>query len=102
MIVYNVTIQLDAEIQTDWLQWMKQDHIPKVMATGQFLDYRIFRLLDEHQDVVTYAVQYQCAGKDQIDHYQEVFAPALQAEHKNRYDGRFVAFRSLLELVEVE
>ncbi len=97
MIIYNVTVQVDTEVHEDWLSWMKSKHIPNVMASGQFLDYRIFRLIDESDDVVTYACQYQCNAMDNIRRYQEDFAPALQADHRNRYEGRFVAFRTLLE-----
>ncbi len=97
MIIYNVTVQLDKEVHQEWLQWMKNKHIPEVMASGQFLDYRIFRLIDESEEVVTYACQYQCESMDNIHRYQETYAPALQADHRKRYDGRFVAFRTLLE-----
>jgi len=32
--------------------------------------------------------------------YQAQHAPALQADHTNKYKDRFVAFRTLLEIVE--
>lgn len=97
MIIYNVTVQVDKEVHEEWLSWMKKKHIPDVMASGQFLDYRIFRLIDDSEVVVTYACQYQCKGMDNIHRYQEDFAPTLQEDHRNRYEGRFVAFRTLLE-----
>ncbi len=36
MILYNVTVALDPAIETEWLAWMQQEHIPEVMATGCF------------------------------------------------------------------
>jgi hypothetical protein len=41
MILYNVTVKIEADAQEDWLQWMKSTHIPDVMDTGLFLGYRI-------------------------------------------------------------
>ena len=37
MIVYNVTVNIDADVQERWIEWMKEVHIPDVMATGLFL-----------------------------------------------------------------
>ena len=46
MYIYNVTIQLVWGIHEDWLQWMKTKHIPEVMATGCFTDFRFVRVLE--------------------------------------------------------
>lgn len=99
MIIYNVTVQVEAAISQEWQSWMQEHHIPAVMATGKFLSHELFRLMDDREDHHTFAVQYRCSGMDELLSYQEVHAPALQAEHRERYDGRFVAFRSLLERI---
>ena len=38
MIIYNVTVSIDKEIEKQWLDWMKNTHIPDVMNTALFLD----------------------------------------------------------------
>lgn len=35
-IIYNVTTQADHSIAGQWLQWMKEEHIPDIIATGCF------------------------------------------------------------------
>ena len=100
MLIYNVTIQLEQAIATDWLEWMQQVHIPEVLQTGIFTSHQLLRLLDDNPDVVTYAVQYHCPDMTELHRYQAEFAPALQAAHRSRYEGRFVAFRTLLEKIE--
>lgn len=99
MLIYNVTIQLNQEIVSDWLDWMEQTHIPEVMQTGHFSEYQLLRLMDDKPEVSTFAVQYLCQGMDQLSLYQANHAPALQAAHRERYEGQFVAFRTLLEKV---
>jgi len=47
----------------------------------------------------TYAIQYFCLSKEILDSYQKEHAPKLQKAHLERYDGKFVAFRTLLEEV---
>jgi hypothetical protein len=47
MIIYNVTVNVDEDVAVEWLQWMKETHIPDVMKTGMFLESRICRVLAE-------------------------------------------------------
>lgn len=100
-IIYNVTLNVEQDVVADWLQWMKQSHIPDVMRTGMFTSYRILKLIgDEQSGGITYAVQYTCVNMQAYEQYRDVFAPALQAEVRERYKDKFVAFRTLLEVIE--
>lgn len=101
MIIYNVTINLEEEIHTDWLTWMKNKHIPDVMNTGYFLESKIAKVLTTQEDETghTYAIQYTCNSMNDLKEYQKKYAKKLQQEHTNRYKGKFVAFRTLLEIV---
>ncbi len=84
----------------EWLRWMKTEHIPRVMNSGMFLEHRISRLLEQDEsDGVTYAIQYLCNGMNQYETYREEFAPALQQEHADRYKDKFVAFRTVMEVI---
>ena len=69
------------------------------MQTGLFTDHRFLRLLNEDtpNPGSTYAVQYYCESLDKLQQYLEHFAPPLQQDHSNRYQGKFVAFRTFLE-----
>lgn len=101
MIIYNVTINLDDSIHSDWITWMKTVHIPQVMETGYFLDNRMAKVLTTQEDETghTYAIQYTCHSMEDLEEYQEKCSAPLQEEHGNRYKGKFVAFRTLLEIV---
>jgi len=80
---------------------MQEEHIPDVMDTGMFLEYRMCRLLGmDEPDGVTYAVQYFCTDMATLEQYQERFAPRLQAEHSEKFKDKFVAFRTVLEVVD--
>lgn len=100
MIIYNVTITLDPSIEEDWLRWMKAVHVPDVMNTGMFVSNRILRVLDERETGPSFAIQYECKDLDTLSNYQDKFAKALQKEHTERYQGKFAAFRTLLEIIE--
>ena len=99
MIVYSVTVNIDEEVHEDWLAWMKNKHIPDVMATKIFTEYRILRVISRNdgEEGVSYNIQYSCPSMADLHRYQVQHAPALQKEHQERYQDKFVAFRTLLE-----
>ena len=100
MILYNVTVNIDVAVEEEWVQWMKDTHIPNVMSTGIFLDNKFYKLLHEVEEGgVNYSVQYFAENMDKIMEYQENYAPALQAEVKEKYEGKYITFRSHLESV---
>lgn len=101
MYIYNVTIKVEVAIVDDWVQWMRQSHIPEVLNTGYFSAYRMSRLLDDGDlDGITFVVQYDCASIDDFLNYQSLKAPALQKEHTERYGKQVTAFRTIMEVLE--
>ncbi len=100
MLLYNVTIGIDKDVEVEWLDWMKQKHIPDVLKTGMFVSSKMYKVLhDQEDETVSYSVQYFAKTIDQIEEYLEVFAPVLIDEHKKRFANKHVAFRTLLEEV---
>lgn len=100
MILYNVTVSIDPSISEDWLNWMRTQHIPDVMATGCFIESRISRVHGEEQDGVTYAITYLAPSSEKMEEYKQIHAPILQKDHAARYSGSFAAFRTVLSVIE--
>jgi hypothetical protein len=101
MIVYNVTLNIEDDVHDAWLTWMKETHIPMVMETGMFVEFSFAKLLSRQEDETgtTYVIQYLAKSMADYEKYQAEFAPALQAETRKLFDGKFVAFRTLMERV---
>ena len=100
MIVYNLSIKIDRSIEKEWLQWQKAEHIPEVMASQQFTDYKFYRLLEqEDPDAVTYIVQYFAASLQHYNTYIEKFAPSLRKKIQDKWGDKFIAFRTIMEVV---
>ena len=99
MILYNVTVALDPAIHEEWFDWMKNKHIPAVMATGKFEEWKMFRVLNEEEGGITYSIQYFAKDMKTLQEYSTQFAPQLQRDHQEKYEGKIAAFRTLLEQV---
>lgn len=99
MLLYNVTLIIEDASEEAWLQWMQEEHIPGVMATGMFVSNRLLKVIDSPNEGVTYCVQYVAQSLENYETYQQQFAPALQEDLNNRFSNKFVAFRTLMEYV---
>ena len=98
MIIYNVTVNVDESAHDDWREYMTKEHIKDVMNTGMFKEARFSRILAEEEGGKSYSIQYLCEDMQTLEKYQEEHAPRLQAEHSEKFRGRFVAFRTLLRV----
>ena len=100
MFIYNVTIKISDSIHIAWLQWLKEVHVPEVLATNCFTSATIVRLLEiDDSDGPTYAVQYAAASKASYNLYIEKHAALLRKKSFDKWGNQFIAFRSLMEVV---
>lgn len=100
MIIYNVTIKLTKDIHKEWLTWMKSEHIPEVMNTGLFVDYRLCRLLDQDDtEGPTYTIQYFLDSLEHYNTYISEHAQKMRDKGFVRFGSNFVAFRTVMEVI---
>ena len=101
MIIYNVTVSIDATIEQEWLSWMRSKHIPDVMSTKAFRECKLSRLMTgEEQGGKAYSLMYTAFSSEHLAQYQKVHALGLQEEHTRKYQGKFAAFRTELKIIE--
>ena len=101
MIIYNVTINVEDDIHNDWVVWMKDVHIPEVLATKMFVDYSFSKLLSRQDDETgtTYVIQYLATTMEHYEKYIDEFASELRDKTVAKFGSRFIAFRTLMERV---
>lgn len=100
MILYNVTTSLEPSIANEWVAYMREHHMAEVVGTGCFIKSTLLRLLNEEDGGVTYAAQYFSVSLEQLEAYQQHFAPALRQEMDEKFAGKYHSFRTTLEVVE--
>ena len=100
MIIYNVTVSVEEELTSDWLHWMKNEHIPEVMDCGIFIKAQINRVIAEGDSNNTFAIAYTCLSMQDLNQYQTKFSANLQKKHIARYGDKVVAFRTILDVIE--
>jgi hypothetical protein len=100
MFIYNVTIKVQEPIHEAWLQWLKEEHVPEVLATGCFTNATIVRLLDvDDSEGPTFAIQYVAESKALYNRYIENFADILRQKSFDKWGNQFMGFRSLMQVI---
>ena len=100
MIVYNVTTKVTTGIQQQWLQWIKEEHIPDIINTGCFTHASVFQLLEnDDSEGPTYAVQYFAESKSLYNNYMEKYAAVMRQKAFDKWGNQFIAFRSLMQVI---
>ena len=100
MIVYNITIKVARGIEKEWVKWQKEERIPDVMKTGLFNDYKFYKLLEQDEsEGITYVVQYFASTVSNYQEYLDKFAPLLRDKAFAKWGNNFIAFRTILQVV---
>ena len=98
-VIYNVTVKIEKQAESDWIQWMRDSHIPDVLATKCFMNAKLNKILFlDESDGITYTVQYLCKDMKTLDHYHKEFASKLQKDLVSNFKDKYVAFRSIMEV----
>lgn len=98
--IYAVTIQIQPSKHEEWLNYMKDSHIQDVLDTGFFSEASMTKVLKEdEQEGFTYTIHYHFDDFSDFKTYEEVHAPSLQAEHQEKFNGTFLAFRSIHRII---
>ena len=100
MLIYNVTINIDESVHDQWLDWMKDKHIPDMLATGKFSHAKMVKVLvEEDMGGITYSIQYTTQSRDTLEAYYKEDADRLRADAQQMFPNKFVAFRTELEII---
>ena len=100
-VIYNVIVKIEKASESKWVQWMRNTHIPDVLATECFLKAKLNKILflDESEGI-TYTVQYMSQDMKTLDRYHKEFASKLQKDLVTNFKDKYVAFRSIMEVNE--
>ena len=100
MFIYNVTIKVNNSILDEWMKWQMQEHIPEIMATGLFSDYKFFRLLEQDEtEGITYVIQYFSPSFEHYQKYIEEFATLLNEKSFAKWSDQFIFFQTVMKIV---
>jgi len=97
MMVYNETVIVDEVVHKQWLQWLQNNYLPLVMATGCFSNNTVLQVLDSPNDGVTYCVQFFTDNRAAYDDYVLEYQQQFQALQYQQFENQIVLFTTLMQ-----
>ena len=99
MIIYNVTTQVDPQIEQEWLQWMREIYLSEVFQCGAFEAINLLKIHSDALESLSYAIQYVAASKQILQAYVNQWENAHIAKEKERFGEQTLRFQTELEIV---
>ena len=101
MLIYNITTKVENHIAEEWLQWQKEIYIPKILDTGLFYEYHIFKLLEQDEtEGKTYVTQFYANNKEAYKKYIHHDYKILRSMSIEKWGNNYIDFESLLQTVK--
>ena len=100
MLIYNTTIKVALPIHQQWLLWMKNEYIGKVMESRCFTKYVLVRLLNiDEEEGPTYALQLYANSINEYERYEEKYRQESDKMSYEKWGSNVIFFRTLLEII---
>lgn len=100
MYIYNVTTNIESEIEQEWLDYMQNIHIPAMIGTGCFKGAKLTRVMvQEEMGGKTFSVQYAVSDKETFKGYYVAYAADMNTRLDNAFKGKYVSFQTELEVL---
>ena len=94
MIHYEVTLECSAETAPSLERWMRNTHIPEMLATGCFAAIHFDASAGRFRTV------YQAAGREHLDRYLADHAERLRASFRRQFPDGVAVSRETWEQVQ--
>ena len=93
MYIYNVTTNIESDIEQDWLDYIKATHIPAMIATGCFTGAKLTRVMvQEEMGGKTYSIQYAVTDKETFKGYYVAYSADMNKTLDEKFKGKYVCF----------
>lgn len=101
MFIYNITINVDESIHGEWLNWMKETHIPDILATGKFQKALLTEVMvKEELGGITYSVQFTCETKEKLENFLAKDEQKIQGKMWESFRNKFGTFTTLMKIIK--
>jgi len=100
MIVFNTTYLVSFEVHDTWLQWISFRHIPAMLETTFFTDPRLFKVLIDEDQGVTYSLQFSSPTMDMVRNWQKKHQGEMEADLKETFGESVMFFSTFLEEIK--
>ena len=94
-VVYEITATVQADLAADYEQFMRDEHIPELLATNLFTDAE---LMSDGNG--SFRIVYVCGSRADLESYLTKFAAAMRQKSLDRFPSGVEASRAEWNVLE--
>ncbi|MXV49385.1 DUF4286 family protein [Pedobacter sp. HMF7647] len=102
MFLYNITVIVDYDIESQWLTWINNEHLPAVMDLGFVTSNRLLKVLNSPNEGITYCIQFVFETHEAYESYVTLHEKNLMQAHADLFTNKHVLFTTLMEYINYE
>ena len=100
MYIFNITFNVEKEIEQEWLDFVKKIFIPKMLKSGLLQTATTGRIVVNEAQGVSYSIQFVSRNKDELYRFfKEEFEDILQEIHQ-KFSPKMVYFATELDVID--
>ncbi len=101
MLIYNTTYQVPFLEARNFVIWIHQCYIPKVLEFGFLKNARLSKILSHRdEDSECFSLQFEVESSARLHHWYNKQGAQLNAELLKMFDEKVVGFTTLMEVIE--
>ncbi len=102
MIVYNTTFHAHNDAVEQFLQWLREEYVPKAVGDGRLTEPRLTLVLNaEESDGKNYSLQFRATDMDTLRNWYEEVGDDLVEVMTTKFGQKVAGFSTLLEEVDL-
>ena len=101
MILFNTTYLVSPEVEKRFLYWLSSDLTPKIKATGLISNIRLFKVLTDEKEGISYSYQLEAENVSEMNEFKKHHLTEMQTEVSNAFGERVLFFSTYLKQYEL-
>lgn len=100
MIIYNITFGVDNSVLTEFVQWLRDEFIPKSLAESEYFpSAELMKVVNDDPAVTSLALHLRADSVNDLNLWYEDLGSALFDHIQKRWSGSVVFFPTTLEVL---
>ncbi len=99
MIIYSITYSINNPQAEEWLSWLKETHLPRVMSSSYFFRFTLQELIDPLPDPErrTFNLQFYTLEVHNLYEYWDEDAHILDGAMEERFGDQLSSFETVMK-----
>ncbi len=85
-------------VEKEWLEWVNNIYIPKVISTGILRNSRLLRVfVEKEENAEVYALQFEVENFERLEYWSDHYSRELKNEMSDIFAERVLGFTTVME-----